>query len=48
MKVEQPRLGRRGTLALLIMLDAFPPLTMDLYLPACRRWPKPSAPATPW
>lgn len=34
MKVEQPRLGRRGTLALLIMLDAFPPLTMDLYLPA--------------
>ncbi|PZX14626.1 Bcr/CflA family efflux MFS transporter [Celeribacter halophilus] len=34
MNVEQPRLGRRGTLTLLIVLGAFPPLTMDLYLPA--------------
>lgn len=34
MKVEQPILGRRGTLALLAALAAFPPLTMDLYLPA--------------
>jgi len=34
MNVEQPRLGRRGTLVLLIVLGAFPPLTMDLYLPA--------------
>jgi DHA1 family bicyclomycin/chloramphenicol resistance-like MFS transporter len=34
MKIEQPRLGRRGTLFLLIVLGAFPPLTMDLYLPA--------------
>ncbi len=34
MKVEQPRLGRKGTMLLLIVLGAFPPLTMDLYLPA--------------
>ncbi|MEB8386918.1 multidrug effflux MFS transporter [Rhodobacteraceae bacterium KMM 6894] len=34
MNVEQPKLGRRGTLFLLIILGAFPPLTMDLYLPA--------------
>ncbi|SNT72542.1 MFS transporter, DHA1 family, bicyclomycin/chloramphenicol resistance protein [Paracoccus seriniphilus] len=34
MKVEQPVLGRRGTMLLLIVLGAFPPLTMDLYLPA--------------
>ncbi|WP_417247707.1 multidrug effflux MFS transporter [Celeribacter sp.] len=34
MNVEQPRLGKRGTLFLLIILGAFPPLTMDLYLPA--------------
>ncbi|GAA6201419.1 multidrug effflux MFS transporter [Aquicoccus sp. SU-CL01552] len=34
MNIEQPRLGRRGTLFLLIVLGAFPPLTMDLYLPA--------------
>lgn len=34
MNVEQPRLGRKGTLLLLIILGAFPPLTMDLYLPA--------------
>ena len=34
MNIEQPRLGRRGTLLLLIVLGAFPPLTMDLYLPA--------------
>lgn len=34
MKTEQPVLGRRGTLVLLIALAAFPPVTMDLYLPA--------------
>ncbi|PVH27594.1 MFS transporter [Pararhodobacter oceanensis] len=34
MKVEQPALGKMGTLILLIALGAFPPLTMDLYLPA--------------
>lgn len=34
MNVEQPNLGRRGTLFLLILLGAFPPLTMDMYLPA--------------
>ncbi|SDJ42025.1 MFS transporter [Aliiruegeria lutimaris] len=34
MIVEQPVLGRRGLLLLLITLGAFPPLTMDLYLPA--------------
>jgi DHA1 family bicyclomycin/chloramphenicol resistance-like MFS transporter len=34
MNVEQPKLGQRGTLFLLIVLGAFPPLTMDLYLPA--------------
>jgi len=34
MNIEQPVLGRRGTLFLLIALGAFPPLTMDLYLPA--------------
>ncbi len=34
MNVEQPVLGRKGTLFLLIVLGAFPPLTMDLYLPA--------------
>lgn len=34
MKVDQPILGKRGTLLLLIVLGAFPPLTIDLYLPA--------------
>jgi DHA1 family bicyclomycin/chloramphenicol resistance-like MFS transporter len=34
MNVEQPKLGKRGTLFLLVILGAFPPLTMDLYLPA--------------
>lgn len=34
MTTEQPRLGRRGMLLLLIVLGAFPPLTMDIYLPA--------------
>ena len=34
MKVEQPKLGKKGTLLLLVSLGAFPPLTMDLYLPA--------------
>lgn len=33
-KTEQPILGRRGTILLLIILAAMPPLTMDLYLPA--------------
>ncbi|WP_458789547.1 Bcr/CflA family efflux MFS transporter [Yoonia sp. MH D7] len=34
MNVEQPNLGKKGMLFLLIVLGAFPPLTMDLYLPA--------------
>ncbi|MFZ1470608.1 MAG: MFS transporter [Paracoccaceae bacterium] len=34
MNVDQPTLGKKGTLFLLIALGAFPPLTMDLYLPA--------------
>ncbi|MBU0778505.1 MAG: Bcr/CflA family efflux MFS transporter [Alphaproteobacteria bacterium] len=34
MKTEQPILGKKGTIFLLIALGAFPPLTMDLYLPA--------------
>lgn len=34
MNVAQPLLGRKGTIFLLIALGAFPPLTMDLYLPA--------------
>lgn len=34
MTIDQPALGRRGTLLLLVILGAFPPLTMDLYLPA--------------
>lgn len=34
MKTDQPSLGRRGTLFLLVVLAAFPPITMDLYLPA--------------
>jgi DHA1 family bicyclomycin/chloramphenicol resistance-like MFS transporter len=34
MNVAQPKLGRKGMLFLLISLGAFPPLTMDLYLPA--------------
>ncbi|PLS21282.1 multidrug effflux MFS transporter [Neptunicoccus cionae] len=37
MNVEQPKLQRRGTLFLLVILGAFPPLTMDLYLPALPR-----------
>ncbi|MBU2963444.1 multidrug effflux MFS transporter [Citreicella sp. C3M06] len=37
MNVDQPKLGKRGTLLLLIVLGAFPPLTMDLYLPALPR-----------
>lgn len=32
--IEQPILGRKGTVLLLITLAAMPPLTMDLYLPA--------------
>jgi len=31
---EQPVLGRKGTMLLLVTLAAMPPLTMDLYLPA--------------
>ncbi|PLW75579.1 Bcr/CflA family efflux MFS transporter [Cohaesibacter celericrescens] len=34
MKIAQPSLGKRGTAFLLIALGAFPPLTIDLYLPA--------------
>ncbi|MEC5128002.1 multidrug effflux MFS transporter [Verrucomicrobiales bacterium BCK34] len=34
MKVDQPILGKSGTLLLLTILGAFPPLTIDLYLPA--------------
>ncbi|MGO2076620.1 MAG: Bcr/CflA family efflux MFS transporter [Pseudoalteromonas sp.] len=34
MKVEQPILGKTGTLLFLVIVSAFPPLTTDLYLPA--------------
>ncbi|GLS89524.1 Bcr/CflA family drug resistance efflux transporter [Psychromonas marina] len=34
MTQEQPILGKTGTLIFLIVISAFPPLTMDLYLPA--------------
>ncbi|MEL0629989.1 Bcr/CflA family efflux MFS transporter [Psychromonas aquatilis] len=34
MKQIQPILGKRGTLFFLVIISAFPPLTMDLYLPA--------------
>lgn len=34
MNADQPILGKRGMIFLLIALGAFPPLTMDLYLPA--------------
>ncbi|MBT0955964.1 MFS transporter [Alphaproteobacteria bacterium KMM 3653] len=34
MNVEQPLLGRRGTLLLLVALGTFPPLSIHLYLPA--------------
>ncbi|MEI8666427.1 MFS transporter [Pseudoalteromonas sp. B28] len=34
MKVEQPVLGKTGTLIFLVIISAFPPLTTDLYLPA--------------
>ncbi|MHA2938066.1 multidrug effflux MFS transporter [Vibrio sp. RC27] len=34
MKVEQPFLGKTGTLIFLVIISAFPPLTTDLYLPA--------------
>lgn len=34
MKTAQPALGKRGMMFFLISLGAFPPLTMDLYLPA--------------
>ena len=34
MKQVQPILGRKGTLLFLVIISAFPPLTMDLYLPA--------------
>jgi len=34
LKVEQPILGKTGTLALLVIISAIPPLTTDIYLPA--------------
>lgn len=34
LKVEQPVLGKTGTLIFLVIISAFPPLTTDLYLPA--------------
>ncbi|MCY9851932.1 multidrug effflux MFS transporter [Vibrio mediterranei] len=34
MKSTQPILGQKGTLFFLIIISAFPPLTIDLYLPA--------------
>ena len=34
MKSVQPILGKKGTLFFLVIISAFPPLTMDLYLPA--------------
>ncbi|GAL28437.1 bicyclomycin resistance protein [Vibrio variabilis] len=34
MKQTQPILGQKGTLFFLVIISAFPPLTIDLYLPA--------------
>ena len=34
MKQKQPILGKTGTLFFLVIISAFPPLTIDLYLPA--------------
>ncbi|MCQ1058960.1 multidrug effflux MFS transporter [Photobacterium sp. DNB23_23_1] len=34
MKKSQPILGKNGTLFFLVIISAFPPLTIDLYLPA--------------
>jgi DHA1 family bicyclomycin/chloramphenicol resistance-like MFS transporter len=34
LKVEQPLLGKTGTLIFLVFISAFPPLTTDIYLPA--------------
>ncbi|ASI91768.1 multidrug effflux MFS transporter [Vibrio mediterranei] len=34
MKSTQPILGQKGTLFFLVIISAFPPLTIDLYLPA--------------
>ncbi|MBU2870638.1 Bcr/CflA family efflux MFS transporter [Colwellia sp. E2M01] len=34
MKVEQPILGKMGTLIFLVVISAFPPLTTDIYLAA--------------
>ncbi|MEZ8824025.1 multidrug effflux MFS transporter [Vibrio amylolyticus] len=34
MKKTQPILGKNGTLFFLVIISAFPPLTIDLYLPA--------------
>ena len=34
MKKSQPILGKSGTLFFLVIISAFPPLTIDLYLPA--------------
>jgi len=34
LKEKQPILGRNGTLLFLVLISAFPPLTVDLYLPA--------------
>jgi len=34
LKQKQPILGNRGTLLFLVLISAFPPLTIDLYLPA--------------
>ena len=34
MKQKQPILGNNGTLLFLVLISAFPPLTIDLYLPA--------------
>lgn len=34
MKHKQPILGKKGTLLFLVLISAFPPLTIDLYLPA--------------
>ena len=34
MKQAQPLLGKKGILFFLVIISAFPPLTMDLYLPA--------------
>lgn len=34
MKIQQTKLGNKGTLIFLVLISAFPPITTDLYIPA--------------